>query len=383
MNHRERVLTTLQHREPDKVPIDIGSSVNNLNDGVYKKVKQFLGIEREIEQFRGLMTSTYYDEKVLELLDVDTRHVWLNDPVEYRAVKDPHFNSTDYTDDWGARVKKVEGKGAFHVNPPLYPANIADLYSFEWPDPGDPVRVEGLKKRAERFHREGEYALVSNIVGHGGLIEHGCYLRGTDQFFMDVALDKKLVHALLARITDVFIGLYDVLLGEVGEYLDLVYWAEDFGTQTSLLLSPEMYREFFKHLHKKIFEFIKRKAPHVKLMFHSCGAVYPIVADLIETGIDILNPLQPLARGMDLDTLKQEYGNVISFCGAVDIQRALPGSLEDVEQEVKLRIRQLAPGGGYILAPANYIQNNTPPENVVHMCKTARSYGVYPIEEAP
>jgi uroporphyrinogen decarboxylase len=380
MTHRQRVLTALNREEPDRVPIDIGASVNNLNDGVYHQVKRYLGIEGEIRQFRGLMTATYYDERILEALDVDIRHVWLNDPVEYRAVIDDSFDPMSYTDDWGVEIKREEGRGAFHVQAPLAQASITDLDRYSWPDPEHPLRTEGVKERVEALHAQGEYAIGSNIVGHGGLLEHGCYLRGTEQFLVDLMVEKQLAAALLDRLTDLFIGLYDRLLSVTGPYLDLVYWAEDFGSQTGMLISEDLYVEFFKERHRRIFEFIKSRCPQGKILFHSCGAIYPLIEHLIETGIDVLNPLQPLATDMDPLRIKEEFGDRLCFCGAIDIQKALPGSMEDVETEVKTRIGQLGPGGGYILAPANYIQNNTPAENVVHLCEMARKYGTYPLK---
>ena len=380
MTHRQRVLTALNREEPDRVPIDIGSSVNNMNDRVYHQVKRHLGISGEVRQFRGLMTATYYDERVLEALDVDIRHVWLNDPVEYRAVIDESFDPLSYTDDWGVEIRREEGRGAFHVQAPLAEASIGDIHSgTSWPDPKHPLRTQGLKERVEALHAQGEYAIGSNVVGHGGLLEHGCYLRGTEQFLVDLMVDKELVTVLLDRLTDLFIGLYETLLSVAGPYLDLVYWAEDFGSQTGLLISESLYVEFFKDRHRRIFDFIRTRCPRAKILFHSCGAVYPLIEHLIEVGIDVLNPLQPLAAGMDPGAIKKEFGERLCFSGAIDIQRALPGTQRDVEAEVRTRIEQLAPGGGYILAPANYIQNNTPPENVVHLCEAARRHGAYPI----
>ena len=380
MTHRQRVLTALNGEEPDRVPIDIGSSVNNMNDEVYRAVKQHLGIDGEIRQFRGLMTATYYDERVFKALDVDIRHVWLNDPVEYRAVIEESFDPMSYTDDWGVEIKREEGRGAFHVQAPLAEASIGDIDGYTWPDPKHPLRTEGLKERVEALHAQGEYAIGSNIVGHGGLLEHGCYLRGTEQFLVDLMVEKEMAAALLDKLTDLFIGLYDTLLSVVGPYLDLVYWAEDFGSQTGPLISESLYLEFFKERHHRIFDFIKARCPQAKILFHSCGSVYPLIGHLIEVGVDVLNPLQPLATGMDPKAIKKEFGPRLCFSGAIDIQKALPGTKQDVETEVRTRIEQLAPGGGYILAPANYIQNNTPPENVVYLCETVHRYGKYPIK---
>jgi len=175
-------------------------------------------------------------------------------------------------------------------------------------------------------------------------------------------------------------GLYRILLDAVGPYVHLVQWASDYGTQDALFISPETYREMLKPYDKEIIDFIREHAPRAKKFFHSCGSIYPIIPDLIDIGVEVLNPLQPLAAGMDSARIKKEFGDRLCFHGAIDIQQALPGSLDDVERELRTRLAALAPGGGYILAPANHIQPDVPGANVVHLYRLAAELGRYPLE---
>ena len=165
----------------------------------------------------------------------------------------------------------------------------------------------------------------------------------------------------------------------VGDLVDIVTWGEDLAHQRGLFFSMSTYREMFKPLHTRIFAHVKRLAPKAKLMFHCCGSVRPLISDFIEAGVDIVQSVQPLAVNMDIFALKREYGERVSFQGAIDVQQAMPGTLADVENEVKARLRALAPGGGYILTTSNNVQEDIPPENLVHLFRCARKWGQYPI----
>jgi uroporphyrinogen decarboxylase len=176
------------------------------------------------------------------------------------------------------------------------------------------------------------------------------------------------------------IAFWDMFLDAAGDYVDIVQKVADLGTQRGLFISKELFREFIKPAEARVFDFIRKKAPHIKLWFHSCGAVSEIIDDFIDWGVDILNPIQPLAEGMDSAELKKRFGDKLCFHGGIDLQRAMPGSIDDVKREVETRIRALAPGGGYILAPANHIQNDTPPENVITLYEYAKEFGTYPIK---
>jgi uroporphyrinogen decarboxylase len=181
------------------------------------------------------------------------------------------------------------------------------------------------------------------------------------------------------RVLELKINYFDTLLTEIGDQVHIVRELDDLGSQQGLLISPEMYREFIKPRQKKLFDFIKRKAPGVKILFHSCGSVYEIIPDLIEVGADILNPVQVTAASMDSLKLKKEFGSEITFWGGgVDTQEILPrGTAQQVRDEVKRRIDDLAPGGGFVFATVHNIQEDVPIENIIALLETLREYGIY------
>ncbi len=374
MTHRERVLTTLELREPDRIPLDLGSVGTLLVDEVYFGVKKILGIEEDIEPYRSGSTANYYDERLLEKLDIDFRHVWFNSPDKPKKKK--HEDGT-VTDEWGITWSK---EGSYPVFFPLKDADVQDLEKYDWPVPDPKWDVEALRERACDLYKNTDYAVIAKAVfGGGGIFERCYYLRSIDKFFVDMGVDETFAFALLEKVVDIEIRLWDIYLDAVGPYVHIVQRASDLGTQQSPFISPPMYQKYLKPFEKKIMSFIRTKVPHAKLWFHSCGAISELIDDFLDIGVEILNPLQPLAAGMDSFELKKRYGDRLCFHGGIDLQEALPGTIDDVKNEVETRIRAFAPGGGYILGPANHIQNDTPPENVVFLYQYAKEFGSYPI----
>lgn len=194
---------------------------------------------------------------------------------------------------------------------------------------------------------------------------------------VDTITDPEFAHALIEKILKVQIEMYGYLLDQVGEYIDIVESGDDYGSQQSLLISPDAYREFIFPARKKLNKAIRQKAPQAKIYLHSCGAIADIIEDLIDCGVDILNPVQTSAVGMDPVTLKDKFGDRICFHGAVDTQKAMTGSIEQVEDEVKRLIDILGRDGGFILSSCNHIQSDIPPENVARMFEFAAEYSSY------
>lgn len=375
LTHRERVRLALNHMEPDRVPMDLCGSTCNIVDPLYFKVKGKLGISGDIKPYRKGRTSSYYDDRILEAFDIDFRHIWLGPPKGFTAVEYPDGS---YIDEWGVTFKKI-GDYVEVVDFPLKDAEVKDLAKHTWPDMNDRSRVEGLKDRVEFLRKNTDYAISAKFVTSGGFLEHGGWLRGFEQFMVDLMTDEEMADTLMDKIMEVKIRLYRMMLEEVGGSVDIVELAEDFGTQSGLLISPELYRKYMKPRYKKIIHAIKECAPDSKIFFHSCGAVRELINELIDTGVDILNPIQPLAAGMNSAELKAEFGDRVCFHGGIDIQYALPGTLEDVRREVEERISALAKSGGYILAPTNHVQYDTPPENLIELYRYAKEYGRYAI----
>ncbi|KJS20793.1 MAG: uroporphyrinogen decarboxylase [Clostridiaceae bacterium BRH_c20a] len=370
MNSRERVNAVLNHKKPDRAPLDLCNSASFINDTGYFALKEHLKIEGDIDPFRKGFTATYYDERVLEALEIDFRHIWLNPPEGYQPKK---FPDGTIQDEWGY-IYKFSGNERAIINTPLKGFDESDLDKYPWPDPYAPGRINGLTDRAKFLFDNTSYAVAAHAPHSLGLFDNGWILRGFQDFMMDLVFNKKFIHKLLDKILERIIGLHDVYLDAVGPYIQTIAHCEDYGMQNAPFISPKMYQEFFLPLHKELFSFIKKKAPHVKIMLHSCGAVYPLIPYFVEAGIDILNPIQHTANGMDPGTIKREFGNRLVFHGGIDIQRALCGSLTDIEEEAISRINDLGRDGGYIVAPANVVQNETPPENIVACYKTAREY---------
>ena len=207
------------------------------------------------------------------------------------------------------------------------------------------------------------------------------FMRGFDKFLIDLLRRPDLAEAMMEKSMKSCIEMNRVFLDEVGEYIDLVLFGDDIGHQDGLIMSPRIYRKLVKPRHKKIFDDLHKRAPNVKILYHTCGAVEPLISDLIDVGIDILNPLQPLAKGMDSALIKEKYGDKLTFHGGIDIQQvmAAQGSIEDVRVEVDTRIDALAPGGGYILAPAHNIQSESTPQKILELYDYATKKGVYPL----
>jgi uroporphyrinogen decarboxylase len=377
LTHRERVIKALNHEEPDRVPIDLYFHAGMLTDRAYFALKQHLGMEGDIAPFRQGLGANFYDERLLEALDIDFRRVFFEPSVDLTPVND---EESEFVDAWGTRY--LSGPGYTHpVGPPLVEIDsIEALRDYPWPRPevfGDPALT---KAQALHLHHNTDYAIALRRPGiRGGLLDKGGDLRGMEQFMMDLALSPDYCRALLEILAEIYADTYELVLREVGPYVQIVEAQDDLGAQLQPLISPVTWRNLFKAPQKHIFDRVRQFAPQAKIVFHTDGNVYPLIPDLMEVGVDVLNPIQPSARLMDSFKLKAEFGDRLSFHGAMDVQTVLNQDVATVRADVRTRIRALAPGGGFILAPANHIQHDIPPENVVAMYAEAREFGRYPI----
>jgi uroporphyrinogen decarboxylase len=197
---------------------------------------------------------------------------------------------------------------------------------------------------------------------------------------MDLVMDPEFAETLLDRILSIYQEMWTEYLKEVGSYVQIVYFTDDIGTQSSMMISPKTFRALIKPRLKRVIDHIKGIAD-VRFMYHTDGAILPVIEDLIEIGVDILNPVQTSVQGLDrTDLLKEKYGDRICFHGAIDVQQILPkGTPETLRSEVTKRIRDLGKGGGYVLAPCHNIGHDVPPENVVALFEAAQELGRYPL----
>ncbi|MBC7189541.1 uroporphyrinogen-III decarboxylase [Candidatus Aerophobetes bacterium] len=376
MKARERLLRALEHREPDRIPIDLGSPVTSIHVDAYIRLKNYLQINGKKPRIIDMMQQIVeIDEEVLQRFKVDTRHIFLKPAKKWQQLPDGK-----YIDEWGIVYKKPKDSHYYDmVQHPLAQATIQDLDRYSWPDPEDPSRVEGLKEKAKDLYEHSDYAIVLNGFGEC-LFGLPSWLRGHAQFYMDLVADKDFANALLDRILDYEIRLAKNALREVGKYIHVVRVSDDLGTEKGPIISPSLYREMIKPRQKKLYQFIKEHSD-AKILLHSCGSVYELIPDFIEIGVDALNPVQVAAKDMDSKKLKSEFGDKITFWGGgCDTQRILPfGTLQEVEEEVKRRIKDFAPGGGFVFAPVHNIQFDVSAEKICLLYDTALKFGTYPI----
>ncbi len=379
LTSRERVLLALNHEEPDRVPIVFGGDGSTaMLVPAYENLKQHLGIESETRLFDRAFQYARIDEEVMAYFQADIRPLVGPTSASYASVNGP---DDTFTDGWGITWKRPPG-GYYYdmISHPLQRARTPkDLVEYPWPDPEMLLDLSGLVDGARQLQREGQHAIMGIAEGIGSIFETAWYLRGLPEFMMDLADNLELAHALLRRLTDIVKAIMLQFLREVGGYIDLLRVADDLGMQNGPIISPKMFREVVKPYMQEYYSLI-HNSTDARLLLHCCGSVYPIIEDLIEIGVDVLNPIQISAKDMEPERLKREFGDRLCFCGGIDTQRVLPrGTPEEVREEVRRRIRELAPGGGYLLAAVHAIQPDVPPENICAMFEAALSYGQYPV----
>jgi uroporphyrinogen decarboxylase len=378
---RERVRLALTFREADRVPIDLDGWATYFTEGGYRSLIRHLGSDEE-PQVNDWFLVSGIEESILRRFGVDFRRVGLGVPEGFRSRTYPDGS---WDDEWGIRKRKVAhrsprtGETAYYaemIEPPLAEASISDLESYPWPDPDDPGRYRDLRERVKRLYETTDQALVAAAIGMG-IFEQAQALRGIQRFFEDLLINREFATLLIDKILQIQLEIFDRYLVIVGPYVEMIETSDDYGMQTGPLISPQLYREMLKPAHKRLNRFIKERT-EAKIFLHSCGSVADVLDDLIEAGVEVINPVQPRARDMDSSSLKSRFGGRVVFHGGVDEQYVLPlGSIDEVREEVAHRIAAFAPGGGYIFAPAHNIQDDVPPENVVTMFEAALEYGQY------
>jgi len=373
MTSKERVLLALNHEEADRVPLDIGS-INNtcMHKIVEAEVKQHLGLEDHGYQMRGNIINqgiVIPDKSITDYFHVDTCSIYVNEAKPLVDKGDGFL-----VDMWGIK-RQLAPNGYYYdiVDHPLKDAETVDeIMNYTFPEPSDYL-LEGL-----------EDVLAANqdkcCVLEGfdeELFGLPAWLRGFQNFYMDLLAEEDMCDALLRRLTDFYKNYFDFILSRIGDRIDVVKVADDFGTQTSLLLSPATYRERIKPYAAELYAHIKKY--NVKLLLHSCGAIRPLLNDLIEIGIDAINPVQTSAAGMIPAELKAEFGDRLTFWGGgVDTQSVLNfGTPEDVRAAVKENLSAFKPGGGYVFAQVHNIQPGVPVENILAMYKAYEEFAGY------
>ena len=378
---RERVLAVLNHEIPDRVPIVIGADLTTgIQERAYRRLTAYLGLAEEYQPLYDWpeLGAPLPAEAVLERLHSDVRGIQERFPAETYTRNRSRSPGSPYVDDWGVGQPEIEPGVYFPAIHPLKDTQrVEDLETYPWPDMHDPTRFAHLRAEAERLAAENRFA----IIGAPWLmspLERAFQLQGMQAFLLNLVDAPDFAAALLRKITDLCKTHLTHFLAEVGEYLDLIILADDLGTQNSLLISPRTYRTLLKPLHAELFALV-RQYSRARIFFHSDGDVFPLLDDLVEIGVQVLNPIQTTAGRMaNLQELKQRYGERLVFCGAIDTQRVLPfGTVDEVRAEVKRVIDLLGTGGGYLLASVHTIPNETPPQNILAMVDAALEFGQY------
>jgi uroporphyrinogen decarboxylase len=378
MTPRERLLTALDHREPDRIPFDLGSTqVSGIHAVAYRRLRAYLGLPavepRLCDVVQGLAVP---DDDVVEALGVDVRglfplnsHNWKIDVVDAGGY-------WAFLDEWGMTQHQPKEDGLYFsvVTSPLDRPDLTadDVRAHPWPDTGDPQRIEGLRALAQAYRDQGRAVMIKGVLA--GIFEMSQRVRGMERLMVDLASDEDLACAVLDTMVELKLRFWEMALPRLGDLVDVVSEADDYATQTSQLISPRMFRRIFKPRLQTLFARIHELAPHAKLFFHSDGNIRPILPDLIEIGIDILNPVHITATGMEPAALKRDFGKDVCFWGGgVETQTVLPfGTPQEVRDNVRRNVDALAPGGGYVFNTIHNIQADVPPENVVAMIEALR-----------
>ncbi len=376
MTSRSRVIKTLNHQEPDRVPLDIGGAEScGITIGAYKNLLHYLGIEEKNIEFAGFAGRTVkVSEQVFKKLGIDIRPIYLKPDPAFNFQLKEDKTGTWYYDQWKIKWRMPPEKGKY-FDMVEFPLVDGDLESYKWPQPYHPDQFLGLRKEADNYLKMDKLVVFSYSPGNG-FFQMGAQLFGYKNWLTYLVTDKTLVNNFLERYLQFRIGFWDGLLSACGDKLDVICEKDDLGTQNSTWISKKMYRELIWPYQERLYSFIKEKAD-VKIFFHSCGSVYDFIPDLIEAGVDILNPVQVNAKNMDSAKLKTEFGEDIVFWGGgIDTQKVLPfGNRQEIFAEVERRINDLAPGGGFVFATVHNIQDDVPPENIVAMLEAFNKYG--------
>jgi len=383
MTPRERVLKALNHELPDRVPIDLGGNQTGIHRNAYQALLDYLGIRDDIVIMDAVQQLAKPCEAILERLRVDTRYVAAGPAIDWKGdivtVERDGKVWYDLTDEFGVTWSMPDDQKLYMdiTRSPVADASIDDLKTYPFPKGDDPGRFDGLRERALAIRNETQYAVVSGI---SGVVYEVCwYMRGLEQWFIDMIEQPAFCEALLDQILKYWLDWFRVFLDEVGDLVDVIMIGDDLAGQSGPLFRPEFYQSTVKPRQKKLVQYIRSRT-EAKIWYHTCGACSTYIPDLIDNGIDILNPVQISAADMDPSELKRQHGEKLVFWGGgIDAQHVLPSaSPEEVRRHVHNNLTAFMPGGGYVFNNVHNIQPDVPAENIVAMYDAAFEFGKYP-----
>lgn len=382
MTSRQRLLTALDHREPDRVPIDLGGNQTGIHKFAYQALLKHLGIEDDLVIMDAVQQLARPCEAVLERLRVDTRYIAAGAAADFKGdiVRTERDGRAwhDLTDEFGVRWSMPEDQPYYMdiSHHPLANAALGDVGDFQFPKGDDPGRFAGLRERAVLLKEETPYAVISGI---SGVVYELCwYLRGLEQWFIDMLTQPEFCAALLDRTLAFWLDWFRVFLDEVGDVVDVIMIGDDLAGQQGPLFKPDFYRQVVKPRQKELVRYIRSRTD-AKIWYHTCGACAQYIPDLLDNGVHILNPVQVSATGMEPSDLKARFGDKLVFWGgAIDAQHVLPTAApETIREHVRKNLTAWKPGGGYVFNNVHNIQAGVPPENVVALYDAAYEFGFY------
>lgn len=389
MNSRERIQMALNHQEPDRVPYDLaGTTVTAITKNAYLRAMQMRGLSTEIDddEIDPIQQIVTPSKENLVLLKSDTRRLGAQRIPNYRETRRVNGNIIEVTDFYGCNWRYETGHDIyFHmIDSPLEKADSLSGSLHLLPQTDWDSYVKVLRHKLDsQIGKVGDFCGIADR-NTAGLTENSLRIRGYENWFMDTMIDPDGVESLFDRIVDDKLRYWDAIIDwaiETGNEhkIQVISEADDLGSQATTIIDPDFLRQMVIPRFKTIFTYIKKRMPHVKTFMHSCGAIREILPDLIEAGLDILNPVQFTAAGMDLEELKRDFGDVLTFWGGgVDTQSTLNnGSPHQVADEVKRIIDIMAPGGGFVFAPVHNVQDDVSPENFWAMWDTLQEYVKY------
>jgi uroporphyrinogen decarboxylase len=354
------------------------SNATGIKMQTYQKLKTLLDIDAPDEYLYDWpeLGTAKIDEETMLRLHSDVRGVLDLEPagvMERNRTREPH---SDYVDSWGSGAREIKPGEWFPMVHPLANATtVEEIEAHEWPDMADPTRVAHVAAQAQALADDGQFAIMATPWLLFPL-ERAFAMQGMDTFLMNMVLYPEFAEALLWKLQEMCKGLMDPFLAALGPNVDIIKIGDDLGTQESLLMSPDMYRQVLKPIHADWIEFIKART-EATLFFHTDGDVFPLIDDFVDMGVDILNPIQTSAGKMsDIEALASRYGKKIVFCGAIDTQRILPhGTPDEVRAEVRRVIDILGPTGGYMVSSVHTVMADVPAENVLALVDAVEEYG--------
>ena len=376
MTSRERVRKALDHQEPDRVPIDNNGIVSSIHEVAYQNLLEALDLQEDVVILDPVQRIVLNSDQVLKALGVDTRYLYPKAPPWWKYRENP---DATWKDEFGSTFKRV-GYYADCVLPPLKGKSLGEVKAYSFPDPDHSSRFEGMRDRAKKLYESSDYALVSGAMICLDYLRW--ILRGLEDSIIDTAESSPIQDYLLDSILEWMMAFGGGILEQIGEYIEFFWVGDDWGAQGGCFYSPDTFRRVFKPRLAKLIAHLKTKT-QARCAYHCCGSVYWAIPDMIEIGVDILHPLQPTAKdNEDTEKIKREFGDKIGFHGGTNNQGLFHKSEVELCIDTLKRIKDLAPGGGYIFSSGHNIQANMPPKNILSLFRLDREFGTYPIDGA-